>query len=328
MSAPLLQVTGLGKSYPVRNAWPFAARRTVRVLDDVSFSLDRGETLGLVGESGSGKSTTGRVILKLVPASGGSVRFDGQEILPLSEPAFRPLRQAMQMVFQDPAGSLNPSDRVGRIIGETLGVHAPGLSASDRVARTNELLGMVGLDPAASGRYPHEFSGGQRQRIGIARALAVGPRLIIADEPVSALDVSVQAQILNLMRDLKARLGLSYLFIAHDLAVVRQMSDRVAVMYRGQIVETASSHDIYRTPAHPYTRLLLSAIPRPEVPKPVRDQAAPDLPMASQPSDASSVGTGGCVFTARCPIRSPICVEVRPQTRLVGTNHHVACHNS
>jgi peptide/nickel transport system ATP-binding protein/oligopeptide transport system ATP-binding protein len=234
----------------------------VKAVDDVSFSIEAGTTVGLVGESGSGKTTIGRAILKLVAATGGSVQFEGRDVLPMSEAEFRPLRRQMQMIFQDPFGSLNPRHTIHQIIGEPLEIHFPQMRRGDRAARVAQLLEQVGLKPEMMQRYPHEFSGGQRQRIGIARALAVEPKFIVCDEPVSALDVSVQAQIVNLLQDLQEQLGLTYLFIAHDLAVVEHISDQVLVMYRGKIVESASAEDIYEAPRHEYTRKLLAAVPK------------------------------------------------------------------
>lgn len=233
----------------------------VRAVDDVSFNVDKGTTVGLVGESGSGKTTVGKTLLKLEPATSGEVRFDGVDILPLTEAKFRPFRRRMQMIFQDPFGSLNPRMTIGQIVSEPLEIHFPELTGTQRRDRVAELLGLVELKPDFAARYPHEFSGGQRQRIGIARALAVKPDFIVCDEAVSALDVSVQAQIINLLQDLQEQLGLTYLFIAHDLAVVEHISDYVLVMFRGKIVEAASASDIYQNPQHEYTRRLLAAVP-------------------------------------------------------------------
>ena len=232
-----------------------------RAVDDVSFTVEAGKTVGLVGESGSGKTTVGRTILKLIQSTSGSVRFEGREILPLPEREFRPLRRKMQMVFQDPYGSLNPRFTIGEIVGEALEIHFPEMSKSDRADRVAELLRLVGLQPEMMRRYPHEFSGGQRQRIGIARALAVEPKFIVCDEPVSALDVSVQAQIVNLLQDLQEQFGIAYLFIAHDLAVVEHISDHVLVMHRGKIVESAPAEAIYKDPRNEYTKSLLAAVP-------------------------------------------------------------------
>ena len=233
----------------------------IRAVDDVSFTIEPGCTVGLVGESGSGKTTVGRTILKLIPSTSGRVLYKGRDILPLSERDFRPLRREMQMIFQDPFGSLNPRFTIGEIVGEALEIHFPQMNSSDRASRVADLLGLVGLKADMMRRYPHEFSGGQRQRIGIARALAVEPRFIVCDEPVSALDVSVQAQIVNLLQDLQEQFGIAYLFIAHDLAVVEHISDHVLVMHHGKVVESASAEAIYNDPQNEYTKTLLSAVP-------------------------------------------------------------------
>ena len=317
---PLLDVRALCKDVRTGRSWPFQARR-VRILDEVTFVLDRGETLGLVGESGSGKSTTGRIVLNLLPASSGSVRYDGREILGLPERRFRPDRAALQMIFQDPGHSLNPSFRIGRTIDETFRVHHPALDRTERRDKVTSLLAQVGLSPTQGMRFPHELSGGQRQRVGIARALVTGPRLIVADEPVSALDVSVQAQILNLLRDLRDAHGMAYLFIAHDLAVVQQMSDRVAVMYRGRIVETAPSREIYRHAAHPYTRLLLGSVPR------------MNGTIAEDGASPTTFGTGevddaGCSFASRCALADQRCRRERPEIRQIAPAHSASCHKA
>lgn len=259
---PLLEVRDLKTYFPVRTGVFKRHTDDIKAVDGVSFTIEPGTTVGLVGESGSGKSTIGKTILKLAPATAGSVKFEGKEILPLSESEFRPLRREMQMIFQDPFGSLNPRHTIHQIVGEALEIHFPGMNRGDRQARVAELLQQVGLKPEMMERYPHEFSGGQRQRIGIARALAVKPKFIVCDEPVSALDVSVQAQIVNLLQDLQEELGLTYLFIAHDLAVVEHISDHVLVMYRGKIVESATAEAIYEHPQHEYTKKLLAAVPK------------------------------------------------------------------
>ena len=258
---PLLEVKNLKTYFPVYGGVLRRHIDDVKAVDDVSFAVEAGSTVGLVGESGSGKTTIGRTILKLAAATGGQIFFDGRDILPMGEGEFRPLRRQIQMIFQDPFGSLNPRMTIFSIVGEALEIHFPKMSREERRARVAELLAQVGLQPDMMNRYPHEFSGGQRQRIGIARALAVKPRFIVCDEPVSALDVSVQAQIVNLLQDLQEQLGLTYLFIAHDLAVVEHISDHVLVMYRGKIVESASAEAIYSHPEHEYTRKLLAAIP-------------------------------------------------------------------
>ena len=258
----LLEVKNLRTWFPVTGGLLRRHIDDVKAVDDVSFSIEAGTTVGLVGESGSGKSTIGKTILKLVGATSGEILFEGKEILSLSEKEFRPLRREIQMIFQDPFGSLNPRHTIFQIVGEALEIHFPAMSRSDRRERVSELMKQVGLKVEMMERYPHEFSGGQRQRIGIARALAVKPRFIVCDEPVSALDVSVQAQIVNLLEDLQEELGLTYLFIAHDLAVVEHMSDEVLVMYRGKIVESASAEAIYESPQHEYTKRLLAAVPK------------------------------------------------------------------
>jgi len=259
---PLLEVHNLRTWFPVTSGLLRRHTDDVKAVDDVSFTVEEGSTVGLVGESGSGKTTVGRTILKLTPATGGRISFDGRDILPLSEQEFRPLRREMQMIFQDPFGSLNPRLSIYAIVAEPLEIHFPEMTRAERRERVAELLRQVGLKPEMMARYPHEFSGGQRQRIGIARALAVKPRFIVCDEPVSALDVSVQAQIVNLLQDLQEELGLTYLFIAHDLAVVEHISNHVLVMYRGKIVESASAEAIYADPQHDYTKKLLAAVPK------------------------------------------------------------------
>jgi len=258
----LLEVQNLCTWFPVFGGVFRRKIAEIRAVDGVSFSVEPGQTVGLVGESGSGKTTVGRTILKLIPATSGSVVYEGNEILPLSESKFRPLRREMQMIFQDPFGSLNPRLPVGEIVGEALEIHFKKMAASERHDRVAELLRLVGLQPEMVRRYPHEFSGGQRQRIGIARALAVEPKFIVCDEPVSALDVSVQAQIVNLLQDLQAQFGIAYLFIAHDLAVVEHISDHVLVMHHGKIVESASAEAIYNDPQNDYTKSLLAAVPQ------------------------------------------------------------------
>jgi len=313
----LLDVTDLTKHYPVRQGIVVAKQvGTVRAVDGVSFRIERGETLALVGESGCGKSTTARLVLRLIEPTSGTVRFDGQEV---SGAALRTLRRRVQVVFQDPYASLNPRLRVGETIAEPMEVHGIG-DATSREARVQELLRLVGLAPFHAQRYPHEFSGGQRQRIGIARALAVQPDLIVCDEPVSALDVSIQAQVVNLLKDLQRQFGLSYLFIAHDLAVVRHMADRVAVMYLGQIVETAPKADLFAAPRHPYTQALLRAIPHPDPRR--RGQVTPlggDVPSPMNPPP-------GCRFHTRCPFAQDVCRKEEPVLRDIAAGARVACH--
>jgi oligopeptide transport system ATP-binding protein len=314
----LIQVEGLKKHFPLRGGFWGQSRGVVRAVDGVSFSVRVGETLGLVGESGSGKSTTGRLLLRLLEPSDGRVFFDGRDVLSLQGEELRSLRREMQIVFQDPYGSLNPRMTVGRVLLE--GLEPRGLaSRRDREEEVSRLLTLVGLRPSHRDRYPHEFSGGQRQRIGIARALAVNPRFLVADEPVSALDVSIQAQVLNLLLELQRQLGLTVLFIAHDLAVVRHMSDRIAVMYLGKIVELAESQAIYDEPLHPYTRALLAAIPIPDPDRRSSLAAVPGEP-ASQTAQPS-----GCVFHSRCPLAAEVCGE-EPPLREVRPGHFAACH--
>jgi oligopeptide transport system ATP-binding protein len=328
MNAPvtLLEVQDLAKHYPVKKGLVMSKTvGTVRAVDGVSFKLARGETLALVGESGCGKSTTARLVLRLIEPTTGQVWFEGQDITAMDGAPLRALRRRMQIVFQDPFASLNPRMTVGDILEEPLVVHEIG-NATERKARVNELLGLVGLAPYHAQRYPHEFSGGQRQRIGIARALAVEPALVVCDEPVSALDVSIQAQVVNLLKDLQERLGLSYLFIAHDLAVVKHMADRVAVMYLGKIVELAPKDELFLAPLHPYTRTLLSAIPRPD---PHR-KTARQIPGGDVPSPMNP--PSGCRFHTRCAWATDICKVEDPALRNpsvggITAGHMTACHN-
>ena len=315
---PLVAVEGLRKYFPIRRGVFSRVVGHVKALDGVSFEVRRGETLGLVGESGCGKTTCGRVLLRLLDATDGRVTFDGADVLSLRRGELRALRRRMQIIFQDPYSSLNPRMTVGAMIGEALKVHrlARGKALRDRVA---DLLREVGLDPLHATRYPHEFSGGQRQRVGIARALAVAPDFIVADEPVSALDVSIQAQILNLLGDLRERLGLTYLFIAHNLSVVRHISDRVAVMYLGRIVELADVRTLYTSPSHPYTQALLSAVPVPDPHvKRQRIILKGDVP---SPADVPP----GCPFHPRCPEAIPECAREVPFLKDVAGGHWVAC---
>jgi len=314
----LVEVRNLKKYFPVGAGVFGAGSGAVRAVDDVSFSIRRGETFGLVGESGCGKSTTGRSILRLIEPTSGEVRFEGQDLLSRGVDELRRLRRDMQIIFQDPYSSLNPRMRVGQIIEEPLIIHKIG-NREERKSRAQELLRLVGLEPEHAGRYPHEFSGGQRQRIGIARALALNPKFIVCDEPVSALDVSVQAQIVNLLQDLQAQLGLTYLFVSHGLSVVEHISTRVGIMYLGKLVEVGSSREIFHNPLHPYTRALLSAIP---IPDPTRRRER--LPLTGDIATAIEPPSG-CRFRTRCPLAEPRCAEVEPQLVEVSPDHFVAC---
>jgi oligopeptide transport system ATP-binding protein len=316
---PLLDVKHLKKHFPIKGGVFSKTIGYVYAVDDINFTLEKGETLGLVGESGCGKSTTGRTILRLIEPTDGAIYFEGQNITGLDKGAMRALRREMQIIFQDPYASLNPRMTIGSIIGEPLEIHkiARGSEKGERVA---SLLQKVGLRAEDMRKYPHEFSGGQRQRIGIARALALNPKLIVCDEPVSALDVSIQAQVINLLEDLQAEFGLSYLFIAHNLNVVEHISDRVAVMYLGQIVELASDEELYKNPQHPYTEALLSAVPIPDpTVKKKRIILEGDVPSPINPPR-------GCHFHTRCMYKEKICEEVEPEFKNIGGGHWVACH--
>jgi len=319
VSKPLLQVKGLKKYFPITGGIFGRQTGQVKAVDDLSFTVYQGETLGLVGESGCGKSTTGRMLLRLIEPTEGSIVFEDKEITSLSKAEMRKLRREMQMVFQDPFASLNPRHTVEKILEEPLIVHGIGLG-EERKRRVQQMLEVVGLSGYHAKRYPHQFSGGQRQRIGIARALMTHPKLVIADEPVSALDVSIQAQVLNLLEDLQKEFGLTYIFIAHDLGVVRHISDRVGVMYLGRLVELADSDKIYENPKHPYTRALLSAVPIPDPDhKQDKQLLAGDLPSPSNPPK-------GCAFHTRCSACMEICKTVRPEFKQVENGHYVACH--
>jgi oligopeptide transport system ATP-binding protein len=318
----LLEVRDLVKYYPVSSGFLGRQIAVVRAVDGVSFTIRRGETLGLVGESGCGKTTTGRCILQLERPTSGSVRFEGQELTTLSVAALRAVRRRIQVIFQDPYSSLNPRMTVSQIVGEPLLVHRLVPDAGAQAARVQELLRQVGLLPQHGRRYPHELSGGQRQRVGVARALALEPSLIICDEPVSALDVSIQAQIINLLEDLRRDLGLTYLFVAHDLSVVRHISDRVAVMYLGRIVELADRQALYEAPRHPYTKALLSAVP---IPDPVVEAQRERVVLGGEvPSPLHP--PRGCAFHPRCPIAVEECHRLRPVLRDLGAWHQAACH--
>jgi oligopeptide transport system ATP-binding protein len=321
VTEPLLKVQDLKKHFAIRAGVLQRVTDKVHAVDGVSFDLMAGETLGLVGESGCGKSTTGRCILRLIEPTAGEVWFEGRSVTQASRDDLRALARDMQIIFQDPFASLNPRMTVGAIIGEGLVIHQLAKSAREIEQRVVQLLQTVGLSPDHMRRYPHEFSGGQRQRIGIARALAVSPKLVVCDEAVSALDVSIQAQVINLLEDLQSKFSLTYIFIAHDLSVVEHISDRVAVMYLGRIVELASSKDLYTRPLHPYTEALLSAVPIPD-PK-VKRKRVPlqgDVPSPIHPPS-------GCHFHTRCPIaQQPLCSTEKPELKRAAEGHWVACH--
>ena len=314
----LIEVRNLTKHFAAGGGLFGNSKDVVKAVDRISFTIRKGETFGLVGESGCGKSTTGRCLLRLIEPTSGEVRFDGEDLLSVDARRLRRMRRDMQIIFQDPYSSLNPRMRVGDIIGEPLIVHKVG-GKSERADRVEKLLSVVGLSPEHADRYPHEFSGGQRQRIGIARALALQPRFIVCDEPVSALDVSVQAQVVNLLQDLQEQFHLTYLFISHGLSVVEHISTRVGIMYLGKLVEVASSEEIFRNPVHPYTRALLSAIPKPEPDAPRnRLPLTGDIPTPINPPS-------GCRFRTRCPLAEPRCAEVEQELVEVSKDHFVAC---
>jgi peptide/nickel transport system ATP-binding protein len=319
---PLLEISSVIKYFPIRKGLLQREVARVHAVDDVSFAVRPGETLGLVGESGCGKSTLGRTIVRLYEPTAGKIVFEGRDISDLGARALRPLRREMQMVFQDPYASLNPRKRVGSIIGDPLKIHGLG-DRRERKARVQELLETVGLSPEHYNRFPHEFSGGQRQRIGVARALALRPKLIIADEPVSALDVSIQSQMLNLLEDLQDEFGLTYIFIAHDLGVVRHVSDRIAVMYLGKLVEVSPAEELYQRPIMPYTEALLSAVPIPDpdlAAKRERIVLEGDVPSPINPPS-------GCRFHPRCRYATEICHEVEHPLTDYGSGHLAACHH-
>ena len=320
-SSVLLKVEGLTKHFPITKGVFRRQVGAVKAVDGISFDIFKGETLGLVGESGCGKSTAGRVILQLYPATAGKVTFKGRDLMTLSKEELRKQRPQMQMIFQDPQDSLNPRMTVGSIISEPLVEHGKFMG-KERRERVEQLLESVGMNREFTNRYPHEFSGGQRQRIGIARALALSPEFIICDEPIAALDVSIQAQVVNLLEDLQEEYGLTYLFISHDLSMIRHIADRVAVMYLGRIVELADSESLYTKPLHPYTKALLSAVPihDPKQEK-KRDRVIlnGDVPSPANPPS-------GCHFSTRCPIAKKRCFEDSPEWREIATGHQVACH--
>lgn len=319
MNEPLLKIEKLKKNFPIRGGVFGKKVGEVKAVDDISFVIQKGETLGLVGESGCGKSTTGRMLLRLLEPSEGKIIFEGNDITNLSKHELRKIRGQMQMIFQDPYASLNPRHTIERILEEPLIVHGIKDKAARR-KKVRELLEIVGLNSYHANRYPHQFSGGQRQRIGIARALSLSPKLIIADEPVSALDVSIQAQVLNLLKDLQKKYELTYLFIAHDLGVVRHISDRVGVMYLGRLVELAESEDLYQNPKHPYTQALLSAVPIADVDyKKERIVLQGDVPSPANPPK-------GCSFHTRCPLAMDKCSVERPIFKEVNPGHFAACH--
>ena len=318
----LVRVENLVKHFPITKGTIFQKQvGAVRAVDGLSFVINRGETLGLVGESGCGKSTTGRTLLQLERPTSGHVYFDGIDLAGAKGETLRQMRRKMQMIFQDPYASLNPRMTVGQIVGEPL--RNFGLATSTEIQeRVKELLGLVGLNKSYSNRYPHEFSGGQRQRIGIARSLSTQPDLIVCDEPISALDVSIQAQVVNLLEDLQEQFNLTYLFIAHDLSMVRHISTRVGVMYLGIIIELASRNDIYHNPLHPYTQALLSAVP---IPDPIFEKNREQITLVGDvPSPINP--PSGCRFRTRCPIAEDICAEIQPEFREVSSGHFVACH--
>ncbi|ONG56206.1 peptide ABC transporter ATP-binding protein [Pseudoroseomonas deserti] len=315
----LVEIDSLQKHFPVGGGLFGRGKKQVRALDGVSLSIEKGEILSVVGESGSGKTTLGRTVLRLTDPTAGAIRFEGQDITSLSRRALRPFRQRMQLVFQDPFASLNPRQTVEQIVATPLAIHAGGSSATEKRERVADMLRLVGLQPHHADRYPHELSGGQRQRVGIARALILNPSFLVADEPVSALDVSIQAQVVNLLLELKEKLGLTILFIAHDLAVVGHISDRIAVMYLGRVVEVAETGTLFRSPRHPYTEALFSAAPIPDpTVRRSRVLLQGDIP---SPIDPPS----GCAFRTRCRHALPECATVVPPLRQVGPGHLSAC---
>lgn len=318
---PLLSLKHVSKTFPVGKTILGKPDKFVHAVNDVSFDVYKGETFSIVGESGCGKSTTGRLINHLLTPDSGEIKFMGQEISHLTQDQMRPLRKDVQMIFQDPAGSLNPRMRVEDLIAEPLLIHTD-MTKEQRLETVHELLGIVGLSAKHAKRYPHEFSGGQKQRIGIARALTVKPKLIIADEPISALDVSIQAQVVNMLEDLQREFGLTYLFIAHDLSMVRHISNRIGVMYLGKLVEVGDSEEIYQNHLHPYTEALLSSVPLPD--PELAHRSEPIMLQGDIPSPIDP--PSGCRFRTRCPYATQLCAEQEPPLTEVGSNHAVACH--
>ncbi len=319
----LLEVRNLRKYFPIKRGIVFSRHvGDVRAVDDISFNIRKGETVGLVGESGCGKSTVARVIIRLLDPTDGEIIFEGKDITKIPQNELRKLRRDMQIIFQDPYSALNPRMTISEIIGEPLEVHNVVNNSKEKQRRIQELLELVGLAPYHANRYPHEFSGGQRQRIGIARALALNPKFIVADEPTSALDVSVRAQIINLMQDLQKELGLTYLFISHDLSVIRHICDRILVMYLGKLVEIAPNEKLYSSPFHPYTQALLSAVPIPE--PEVAEKRKKVILLGDVPSPVNP--PSGCRFHPRCPYVMDVCSEVEPQLKEIKKEHFTACH--
>lgn len=318
---PLLEINSLQKFFPIKKGFWGKSQSFVKAVDNVTFSINKGQTLGLVGESGCGKTTTGRTIIKLYEPTSGQIIYDGKDIAKLSQKEMLPYRRKMQMIFQDPYASLNTRMTVGDIIGEAIDIHKL-MNKKERNERVQYLLNRVGLNSDHASRYPHEFSGGQRQRVGIARALAVQPEFIVCDEPISALDVSIQAQVVNMLEDLQSDLGLTYLFIAHDLSMVKHISDKIGVMYLGKLVEIAESNELYKNPLHPYTQALLSAIPIPDP-----DTAANNKRIMLEGEIPSPIDPPpGCRFKGRCRYAKPICDELEPELTDLGNGHCVACH--
>ncbi len=319
----LLEVRNLKKYFPIKRGIVFSRHvGDVKAVDGISFNIKKGETVGLVGESGCGKSTVARVIIRLLEPTDGEIIFEGTDITKLPQSELRKLRRDMQIIFQDPYSALNPRMTVSEIIGEPLEVHKVVNNSKEKQKRIQELLELVGLAPYHANRYPHEFSGGQRQRIGIARALALNPKFIVADEPTSALDVSVRAQIINLMQDLQKELGLTYLFISHDLSVIRHICDRILVMYLGKLVEIAPNEELYNSPLHPYTQALLSAVPIPD--PEVAEKRKKVILLGDVPSPVNP--PSGCRFHPRCPYVMDICSKVEPQLKEINKGHFTACH--